>query len=224
MGVAVGGDNFEDSVVQLENRDVEGAAAKVVDGDDAVLFFVEAVGERRRGGFVHQAQDFETGNAAGIFRGLTLRVVEVGGNGDDCFRHRAAEESLRVALELAKNKRGDFWRSESFIAQLDAEYFSGLQVFGETEWKELQLFLNVFHAASHQAFDRVDGSFRRFDQGIARGIADDRLVVRVQSDYRRKQIQAIVARNYDRHIPLHEGHQGIGGTEVDADDAIGCHL
>ena len=33
MGVAVGGDDFEDAFVQLEDGDVEGAAAEVVDGD-----------------------------------------------------------------------------------------------------------------------------------------------------------------------------------------------
>jgi hypothetical protein len=46
MRVAVGGDDFKDAVVQFENRNVECAAAEVVDGDDAVLLFVEAVGER----------------------------------------------------------------------------------------------------------------------------------------------------------------------------------
>ena len=44
MRVAVGGDDFEDAVVQLENGDVEGATTEVVDGDDAVLLLVEAVG------------------------------------------------------------------------------------------------------------------------------------------------------------------------------------
>ena len=36
--VAVGGDDFEDSVVQLQDRDIEGAAAEIVNRDDAVLF------------------------------------------------------------------------------------------------------------------------------------------------------------------------------------------
>ena len=80
--VAVGGDDFEDAVVQLENGNVERAAAQVVHGDDAVLLLVEAVGERRGGRFIHQAQHFESGDAAGIFGGLPLRVVEIGGNGD----------------------------------------------------------------------------------------------------------------------------------------------
>jgi hypothetical protein len=45
VGVAVGGDDFEDAVVELEDGDVEGAAAEVVDGDDAVF----ACRGRRRG-------------------------------------------------------------------------------------------------------------------------------------------------------------------------------
>jgi hypothetical protein len=50
VGVAVGGDDLEDALMQLENGDIEGAAAEVVDGDEAVLLLVEAVGER--GGFL----------------------------------------------------------------------------------------------------------------------------------------------------------------------------
>jgi hypothetical protein len=46
MGVAVGGDDFENAVVQLENRNIEGAAAEIVNDDDAVFLFIEAVGER----------------------------------------------------------------------------------------------------------------------------------------------------------------------------------
>ena len=101
--------------------------------------------------------------------------------------------------------------------------FAGLHVFGEAEWKELQFFPDVFDAASHQAFDGVDGALGAFDQGIARGIADDGLVVSIECDHRGKQIQAVVAGNYDRGIPLHKGHQGVGGAEVDADDAIHSH-
>ena len=55
MRVAIGGDHFEDAVVQLEDRNIEGAAAQVVDCDDAVLLFVETIGERRRRRFVDQA-------------------------------------------------------------------------------------------------------------------------------------------------------------------------
>ncbi len=92
--VAVGGQDFEDAVLQLQDGDVEGAAAQIVDGDDAFLALVETVGQRGRGRFVDQAQHFEPGDAAGVARGLPLRVVEVGRHGDDGFRHRSRPDAL----------------------------------------------------------------------------------------------------------------------------------
>ncbi len=47
-GVAVGRLHLEHAVADFEHRDVEGAAAEVVDGDGAGLVLVEAVGERGR--------------------------------------------------------------------------------------------------------------------------------------------------------------------------------
>ena len=70
-------------VVQLEHRDVVGAAAEVEDGDLLVLLLVEAVGERRRRRLVDDAQHVEAGDLAGVLRRLALRVVEVRGHGDD---------------------------------------------------------------------------------------------------------------------------------------------
>ena len=61
--VAVGRDDLHDVVADLEDRDVERAAAEVVDGDDLVLLLVEAVGERRRGRLVDDALDLEAGDA-----------------------------------------------------------------------------------------------------------------------------------------------------------------
>ncbi len=117
------------------------------------------------------------------------------------------EEAFGVTLELAKNERGNFRRGERLVAERDAENFSWLHIVGEAEGEELQFFLNVFNAASHQAFDGVHGAFRRFDQRIAGGVADHRLVVGVERDHRRQQVQAIVSGDYDRGVPLHEGHQ-----------------
>ena len=75
--VAVGRDDLHDVVADLEDRDVERAAAEVVDGDDLVLLLVEAVRERRRRRLVDDALDLEAGDAAGVLGGLALGVVEV---------------------------------------------------------------------------------------------------------------------------------------------------
>ena len=62
--VARGREHLEHAVADLEDRDVEGAAAEVVDGDLLVACAcVEAVGERRRGRLVDDAQHLEAGDA-----------------------------------------------------------------------------------------------------------------------------------------------------------------
>ena len=73
--IAVGRLDFEKSVVDLEDRDVEGAASEVVDRDGLVALLVQSVGESRGGRLVDDAADFEAGNLAGILCGLALRVV-----------------------------------------------------------------------------------------------------------------------------------------------------
>ena len=98
MRVAVGGQHFEDAVVQLQDGDVERAAAEVVHGDDAVLALVQSVGERCRGRFVDQAQNFQTRDAAGVLGGLALRVVEIRRHRDHRLRDRLAEVRFGVLL------------------------------------------------------------------------------------------------------------------------------
>ncbi len=170
--VAIGRLHFEDAVAQLEDGDVEGAAAQVIDGDGAFLGAIEAIGKRGRGGLVHEAQDFEARHAARIFGGLALRVVEVCGHGDDGLRYRRAEEALRIALELAQNVGGNFGRRESQFAELDARHFAFFDIFGQAERKELQLLLHFAEAAAHEALDGVDDALRRLNEHLARAVAD----------------------------------------------------
>src|SRR5258708_34616791 len=70
MRIAVGGENLKDVALpggdQFQNGNVESAAAEVVDGDAAALFFMQAVGERGAGGLVAQAGNLEAPDFAGV--------------------------------------------------------------------------------------------------------------------------------------------------------------
>ena len=118
--VAVGGLDLEDAVAQLEDRDVERAAAEVVDGDLLVVLLVEAVGEGRRGGLVDDPLDVEAGDAAGVLGRLALGVVEVRRDGDDRLGDLLAEVRLGVGLELLEDHRADLGRRVGLaVAELD---------------------------------------------------------------------------------------------------------
>ena len=119
--VAVGRLHFDDALADFEDRDVEGAAAEVVDGNRLVLLLVEAVGQRRGGRLVDDAHHFETGDAAGFLGRLPLRVVEVGRHGDDGLGHRLAEVILGRLLQFLQNHRGDLRRRTFLAARLDAD-------------------------------------------------------------------------------------------------------
>src|ERR1700730_9318434 len=85
MSVAVGGEDLIDVAFtggdKFQDGDVEGAAAKIVNGYVAAPLFVQAVSQGCGGGLIDEAQNFAACHAAGVFRGLTLGGVGVGGGG-----------------------------------------------------------------------------------------------------------------------------------------------
>ncbi len=118
--VAVGGLDLEDALAELEDRDVEGAAAQVVDGDLLVALLVQAVGQGRRGRLVDDPLDVEAGDPAGVLGRLALGVVEVGRDGDDGLGHLLAQVRLGVRAQLLEDHRADLGRRVGLaVGQLD---------------------------------------------------------------------------------------------------------
>ena len=92
-------------------------------------------------------KNFESGDFAGVFGGLALGVVEIGGDGDDGAVDGFAKESFRPALQFAQNECGYFGRSEYFVAE---DYTNDVFACGiDTERKKFQFRLDVGGAAAH---------------------------------------------------------------------------
>src|SRR5882757_2506305 len=104
MRVAISGENLENVAIsggnELEDGNVKGAAAKIVDGDFAALLFVQAVGEGRSCWFVDEAENFEAGNFTGVLGGLALGIVEIRGDGDDSAVDGLAEMGFGPVFQL----------------------------------------------------------------------------------------------------------------------------
>ena len=78
MGVTSSGQNFEDTVVDGEKRNIEGSSSEIVNDDlGFTALLVETVGDSGGGGLVDDTEDLETGDGSGILGGLALSVVEV---------------------------------------------------------------------------------------------------------------------------------------------------
>ena len=83
MRVTVGREDLKHAVLDLQDRNVERAAAEVVHRDGAAIALVEAVGERCGRWLVDDAQHLESRKAPGVARRGPLCVVEIRGDRDD---------------------------------------------------------------------------------------------------------------------------------------------
>src|ERR1700676_251177 len=126
MCVAIRRDDLENPVVELQDRYIKSSAAQIVNSDYAILLFIETVRQGCGRRLVYQAQNFEAGDSSRVFCGLPLGIVEIRGDGNHRLSNRRAEETFRVAFELAQDEGRNLRRSESLIAELNAENFSGL--------------------------------------------------------------------------------------------------
>ena len=108
--VAAGRLHLEGAFAQLQDRDIERAAAEVEHGDRLVAPLFEAVGERGGRRLVNDAQHLQAGDGAGVLGRLALAVVEVGRDGDHRFGDGLTEIGLRVRLQLLQDHGGDLRR------------------------------------------------------------------------------------------------------------------
>ena len=93
------------TIVNGQERDVESSTTEIIDDDLALvliassLLLVQYVGDNGGGGFVDNAEDVETGDDTSVLDDLSLRIVEVGGDDDDCVGDRPSERhGLRRSL------------------------------------------------------------------------------------------------------------------------------
>src|SRR5665213_748804 len=217
-GVAVGGLDLEDAVADLEHGHVEGAAAEVIDRDDAVLLLLEPIGERGRGRLVDDAQHVEAGDPAGILGRLALAVVEIGWNGDDGLGDRLAEIGLGGFLHLLQDEGADLGGSVFLAAAFDP----GVAVVArhDLEGDELHLLLDhrVDHAPADQALDAVKGVLGVGDRLALGGLAAEALAGLGEGDLGRRRARALAVFDDLRGLAFHHGNAGIRRAEIDADN------
>jgi hypothetical protein len=93
----------EDTALDVEEGNIESSTTKVVDEDVPLLLGLagaETVGDSGGGRLVDDTEDVKTSDGTGVLGGLTLVVVEVGGDGDDGLLDLLTELGLSNLLHL----------------------------------------------------------------------------------------------------------------------------
>ena len=178
----------------LHQRNVERAAAQVVHQDLVRFILVQAVGQRRGGRLVDDAQHFQARDAAGILGRLALRVGEVSRHGDDRLGHGLAQIGLGVALQLLQNHGADLLGRIVFA--VDVHPIVG----------------------AHLPLNGNHGAVRVGDRLALGHLADEALAVLGEGHHRGGGAAAFRVGDDGGLGALHHGHTGIGGAQIDTDN------
>merc|ERR1719198_106739 len=207
VGVAGGGLDLEDALLDGEQGHVERAAAEVEDDHVAlagrVVLLVEAVGDGGGGRLVDDAHHVEPGDGPGVLGGLALGVVEVRRDGDDGVLDLAAQELLGGLLHLDQDHRGDLLRGELL---------------------RLGLVVDLDHRLLRRAGLGVeDGVLGVHRDLVLGGVADEALAVG-EGDVGRRGAVALIVRDDLHAVILPHADARVGGPEVDPDGRHGVPL
>ena len=214
VGVARRGLDFKDAFTHFENRHVERTATEVEDQHGLTGFFVQAVGQRRGGGLIDDAQHIQTRDLPGVPRGGALGVIEIGRYRDDgigdffpqvlgSVLHQLAQDHSRNLLRrilLTHNQKADrvIRASHNFVRDV------------------LDLRFHFRVAASYEPLGRIDGVFR-----IEHCLASGQLAYQALSHFgkrhhRRGQAVALAVDDHRRLPAFHHGNDRICRAQVNA--------
>jgi hypothetical protein len=109
-GITVSGLDFENTVLDFKDGDIESTTTKIVDGNNLITSLVETIGKSSGSRLVDDTEDVKTGNLTGILGSLTLSIVEVGRNSNDGVVGLLTEETFSSFLHLTEDKRTNLGR------------------------------------------------------------------------------------------------------------------
>ena len=221
MGVAIGRNNLDHVFTHLQDRDVEGAAAEVVDRDDLVCFLLKAVCQGRCRRFIDDAFDFQAGDGARVLGGLSLAVVEVSRHGDDRIFDFFAQVVFGGSLELLQDFCADFRRAQDFALNfhLDVVVFALHDLVGH----QADFFTDFLKFSAHEPLDGEDSVLwvgHRLSSGY---LTDQDFAVFLIGHHRRRGAVALFVGDNFGCVAFHDGHHGVCGAQVDP-DAFAHHL
>ena len=222
VGIAARRLHFEHSILDLQNRNIEGTTTKV-EHQNVLLFrrlVIETIGDGRRSRLVDDTQDIEPRDGPRIFRGLALLVVEVGWNGDDDVRDFCAQVVLGDLLHLGDDHRRNLLRVELFrlIFVIDLDLGTVALIGYDLERPELHIVLDdgFLELATDQTLGVVDGVIGIHGRLIFRRIPDEPLRAIESHVGRRRPIALIVRDDFHATILPHTD-SGIRRTEIESD-------
>jgi hypothetical protein len=117
--VTGGGLDFEDTFFDCQQRHIESTSTEIEDQDVAFAgcLLVGTVGDRGGGGLVDDAENIKISDRASILGGLSLRIVEVSEDSNDCIGDGGSKVRLGGLPHLDDDHRGNFFGRKIDLGQ-----------------------------------------------------------------------------------------------------------
>lgn len=193
--VAMAGQHFGDVAFDRDHRNVEGAAAEVVYQHRVARPVPIAVSEAGGRGFIQDAHHLQARQSAGLARGVSLPVGEIGGHRNHGLLRKLAQGAMGPLRQLTQDESRYFLRRELLSAHCH-------DIFG-----------------SHSALDTADRALGVERLLVARRLAYQQIPGRRKSDAGGKHPR--VSRPEHAHLVAREGCDlRIRSSQVDADDQL----
>jgi hypothetical protein len=229
VGITCGGLDLEHTLLDRQQGHVEGAAAQIVDQNVALalrhVLLVEAVGDRRRRRLVDDAQHVQAGDGTGVFRRLTLAIVEIGGHGDHRVVHRMTQIVLRRLLHLGQHLGRNLLGREPLHLALVGDLDIGLALVGdhlERPVLHVLLHLRVEELATDEAL-RIEHCVSRIHRRLVVCCVAHQEVSFGECDIRRRRsVPLVIGDNLDGVVLPHPDTR-IGRPQVNS-NRVGRHL
>jgi hypothetical protein len=190
VGVTSSGLDSEDTTLDVEEGNIESTTTEIVDEDVALLVGLsgtETVGNGGSGRLVDDTENVEARDGTGVLGGLTLVVVEVGGDGDDGLSDLLAELDLSDLLHLQEDHGRDLLGGESLgLAEVLNLDHGGTSVVDDLERPRLDILLDggVIESTTDQTLD-IEDSVLGVHGGLVLGGLTDQTLLSGEGDERR---------------------------------------
>lgn len=174
--------DLEDTLLNGKERDIEGTTTKIEDEDVALTLnlLVKTVGNGGSGRLVDDSENVETGDETRILGSLTLRVVEVGRDGDNGVVDSLTEVRLSSLTHLGEDHGGDLLGGEGLLLTLELNLDGGLASLVddcEGEVLHIGLDLSIGELAADQSLGVEDGVLGVHGDLVLGGITNQTLGV-----------------------------------------------
>jgi len=226
MSITSSGLDFEDTVFDGQEGDIESTTTEIEDEDVSftLTLSVETVSDSGSSGFVDDTEDVETSDNTGILGGLSLGIIEISGNGNNDVLDSLVKVSFSSFLHLGEDHGGDLFSVEflGFTLELNADQRLAILTSLDLEGPELDVLLDdgVIELSSDKSLgieDSVDGVSGNL---VLSGITDKTFVFS-ETDVRGGGSVTLIVGDDFNSIVDPDTDARVGGSEIDTDSSSG---